>query len=100
MSPLPSLERLRSQLRSLLPRLRQEYAVETLEIFGSYLRAEATPESDLDLLVTFSRPPSLFEYVALENYLSETLGVPVDLVMKDALKPHIGRQILQEAQPV
>ncbi|MEM2119354.1 MAG: nucleotidyltransferase family protein [Candidatus Bathyarchaeia archaeon] len=100
MPSFPSLAHLRSQLRSLLPRLRQEYAVETLEIFGSYVRAEATPESDLDLLVTFSRPPSLFEYIALENYLSDALGVPVDLVMKDALKPRIGKRILQEAQPV
>jgi predicted nucleotidyltransferase len=94
--PVPSLDALRAQLRALLPELRQRYGVETLQIFGSYLRGEATPASDLDLLVTFSQPPSLFQFIALENFLSETLGVKVDLVMKDALKPRIGKHILRE----
>lgn len=83
-----------------MPQLRREYAVQSLEVFGSYLRGEAAPDSDLDLLVVFRQPPSLFRYIALENYLSEALGVRVDLVMKESLKPRIGQHILREARPI
>ena len=56
--------------------------------------------SDLDLLVTFEEVPTLFQFVALENFLSDDLGVKVDLVMKDSLKPAIGKYILEEAQKI
>ena len=48
----------------------------------------------------FDVPPSLFEFIRLENHLSDTLGVKVDLVMKDALKPVIGQRILREVEAV
>jgi hypothetical protein len=83
-----------------LPELRRTYHVESLGIFGSYVRDEQNPESDLDILVTFSEPPGLIQFVALENHLSDLLGVQVDLVMKNALKPHLGERILQEVVPV
>jgi predicted nucleotidyltransferase len=51
-------------------------------------------------LVTFKEDPSLLTYIAIENYLSDLLGIKVDLVMKDSLKPKIGQQILREAIPV
>jgi uncharacterized protein len=54
-------------------------------------------DSDLDILVTFKEVPSLLTFIAMENYLSDLLGVKVDLVMKDSLKPKIGGQILREA---
>ena len=54
----------------------------------------------MDLLVTFDKVPSLFRFVALENDLSDSLGIKVDLVMKDSLKPNIGKYILEEAQPI
>jgi predicted nucleotidyltransferase len=57
-------------------------------------------DSDLDILVTFKEDPSLLTYIAIENYLSDLLGIKVDLVMKDSLKPKIGQQILREAIPV
>jgi hypothetical protein len=44
--------------------------------------------------------PTLFQFVALENFLSDRLEVKVDLVMKDSLKPEIGKHILAEAQAV
>jgi len=83
-----------------MPLLRERYRVQQLEVFGSYVRGEAGNGSDLDLLVTFSEPPTLFEFVELENFLSDVLGIRVDLVMKTSLKPHIGEVILSEAQPV
>lgn len=87
-------------LRQQRPMLVEQYNVASLELFGSYVRHEQQKDSDLDILVTFSKPPSLFKFVSLENHLSDTLGVKVDLVMKDSLKPAIGKNILREVLPV
>ena len=80
--------------------LAERYSVEKLEVFGSYVRDEQKADSDLDVLVTFIEAPSLLTFIAIENYLSDLLGIKVDLVMKDSLKPNIGQQILREAIPV
>lgn len=80
--------------------LAERYGVATLGIFGSYIRNEQRVGSDLDVLVSFSRTPSLFTLVALQDELSMLLGVPVDLVMASTLKPHIGAHILAEVVPV
>jgi uncharacterized protein len=64
-----------------------------------YVRAEQGRDSDLDILITYREIPSLLGFIALENYLSDQLGVKVDLVMKDSLKPKIGQRILREAFP-
>ncbi|HYO14261.1 MAG TPA: nucleotidyltransferase family protein [Thermoanaerobaculia bacterium] len=96
----PALEHYMRELRRLYPELVEKYHVRTLEIFGSYVRNEQDPESDLDVLVTFDETPGLFTYIELENYLSDSLGVKVDLVMKTALKPRLEQRILSEAVPV
>ena len=96
----PKLESLLKILHQQIPLLAERYSVETLEVFGSYVRDEQKQDSDLDVLVTFKEDPSLLTYIAIENYLSDLLGVKVDLVMKDSLKPKIGEQILREAIPV
>ena len=87
-------------LRQHLPELAEKYRVRSLEVFGSYVRNEQTPDSDLDVLVTFDKAPGLLGYISLENHLSDMLGIKVDLVMKTALKPRIGQNILREAVPV
>ncbi len=94
------LQKFMEILRQQRPMLAEQYNVATLELFGSYVRHEQRKDSDLDILVTFSKPPSLFKFVRLENHLSDTLGVKVDLVMKDSLKPAIGRNILREVVQV
>ena len=76
--------------------LTEKFKVETLGVFGSYVRGEQKLSSDVDILVEFEEPVGLFEFMKLENYLSDLLGVKVDLVSKKALKPHIGEHILQE----
>jgi len=76
--------------------LRKDYNVSNIGIFGSYVRGEQKPRSDIDILVEFDRPVSFFKFIHLENYLKELLGVKVDLVTKKALKPNIGRHILEE----
>ena len=87
-------------LRDHLPDLRERYGVESLGIFGSYLREEESPESDLDVLVEFARTPDLLQFVDFKLALSHLLDVDVDLVMKRALKPRIGKRILAEVVQV
>lgn len=83
---------LRRHRRALVER----YHIESLGVFGSYVRNEQHEESDLDVLVTFTQTPSLFTLVALEDELRDLLGTPVDLVLKTSLKPRIGQHILRE----
>ena len=95
------LDEVRATLRARLPELRRQYGIRSLAIFGSYVRGEQMRGSDLDLLVEFDdRGLSLFDFVEIENSLSETLGVKVDLVERSTLKPAIGRHILEEALPI
>lgn len=79
--------------------LQEKYQIKKLGIFGSYVRGENKRGSDLDILVEFSEGAGmdLIKFIELENYISDFLGVKVDLVMKSALKPGIGRHILEEA---
>lgn len=80
--------------------MNDQYNVKYIGLFGSYIRGEQTPESDLGILVEFSKTPTLFQFINLENYLSDNLGIKVDLVMKDSLKPNIGKHILNEVRTV
>ncbi|MFI5294397.1 MAG: nucleotidyltransferase family protein [Thermodesulfovibrionales bacterium] len=79
-----------------LPVLRDKYGIRKIGIFGSYLRGEQKRKSDLDILVDFEKTVSFFEFLALEGELSRLTGKKVDLVMKTALKPGIGKHILRE----
>jgi uncharacterized protein len=87
-------------LRALKPELEARYQVNRVALFGSFARGGERRDSDLDLLVSFKEPPSLIGFIELENLLSASLGVKVDLVMEEALKPNIGRRIRQEMVPV
>jgi predicted nucleotidyltransferase len=93
---LKSVEYFMEVLRQHLPELMEKYSVSYIGIFGSYIRGEQNKDSDLDILVQFDKTPGLLKYIELENYLSDLLGVKVDLVMKSALKPNIGKRILNE----
>jgi len=69
-----------------------------LRLFGSMVRGEARPDSDIDILVEFSKPIGLLAFVALKHRLTVLLGRPVDLVTTDALKPPLREGILHEAE--
>jgi len=83
-------------LRKYQKEIEKQFKVNYLGIFGSFIRNEKKELSDLDVLVEFFETPSLFQFIRLENYLSEILHVKVDLVMKDALRPNISKLILAE----
>lgn len=87
-------------LKNHLPDLQKNHGVKSLGVFGSYAKGSSKRNSDLDVLVEFEPVPTMFEFVRLERHLSTILGVKVDLVMKTALKPEIGKRILAELMPV
>ena len=91
------LSSIKNKLRRQLPVISERYQVKELGIFGSYLHHTQHVDSDLDLLVSFIEPPSLLKFIELENYLSDIIGIKVDLVMDNTLKPRIGKRILSEA---
>ena len=75
--------------------------VQRLALFGSVLRGEARPDSDVDLLVQFWPGAKTFDhFLALSDLLEERLGCRVELVTTEALSPFIGPRILAEAQDV
>jgi uncharacterized protein len=74
-----------------------DFSVKALFLFGSVARDEATPESDVDLLVEFDRPVGLFTLLGLQSYLEELFGCSVDLGTPNSLRPHMRETVLGEA---
>jgi len=86
------------KLRAERDHLRAKFGVESLALFGSVARDEAGPGSDVDLLVEFTRPITLFDLVAVQQYLERCLGVPrVDLVPRDSVYAAFRENILEGA---
>ena len=85
------------RLRAAMPGLRAEWPIRSLALFGSRVRNDATPASDLDVLVEFERPVTLSRFLALEERLAAITGLRVDLVSAAALKPYIGERVRSEA---
>lgn len=79
------------------PLLEKKFHVKTIGIFGSYAREEQTENSDIDILVEFSKPVG-WEFVDLKEHLEKLYGKQVDLVTVKALKPQIKKNILSETK--
>ncbi len=99
---MKSLQEIKLQLKELHPYLKDNYSVDSIELFGSYVRGEQNNESDLDVIVTFSEPNNidLLRFIELRLFLKDKLGVDVDLVEKDTVKPRLRQRILEEAVSV
>jgi uncharacterized protein len=87
-------------IRKSKPEMEAQYSVRRVGLFGSYVRRKQRKNSDIDILVTFSRDIDLFEFLDLREYLESKLHIKVDLVMESALKPAIGKNILSEVEYV
>lgn len=93
------MKRNRKEILDLLARHRDKiksFGVKSLALFGSAARNETTVTSDLDLLVEFDHK-TFDNYMELKFFLEELFGLPVDLVLKDAVKPRLRNVILAEA---
>jgi hypothetical protein len=97
-----TLDQLKKTLSAHKEELKKNYQVKDMGIFGSYVRGEQKKKSDVDILVEFdeSSKLSLLDFIGLENYLTDILGVKVDLVEKGTLKSRIGKHVLEEVVTV
>ncbi|MDD2671308.1 MAG: nucleotidyltransferase family protein [Syntrophales bacterium] len=95
---MKEIDRIVSEIKKYKKELAKEFHIKELGIFGSLVRGEERIDSDIDMLVVFEQPIDLFRFLDLEERLSEVSGRKVDLVSKNALKPHIGKAILKEVQ--
>lgn len=78
----------------------RENHITFLGVFGSYSRGEQREESDIDILVRFSRRRSLLDLVRIERRLSEILGVKVDLVTEGSISPYMIDDIKKELKVI
>ena len=93
---LEALQRMRQELRARLPELRARYGVRSLALFGSRVRGDAGPESDVDVLVDFDTPPGLIRLGRLEAELEAILGHRVDLALASTLRPEVRTRLRRE----
>lgn len=99
--PLPSLNTIAQTLKSLLPELRDHYHIRKLSLFGSILRDDFRPDSDIDILVEFEPgcTPG-FAFITLQDTLSASLGRPVDLNTPQSLSRYFRDRVLAEAEVI
>jgi uncharacterized protein len=83
------------KLRNCKPDLQRNFGVDKIALFGSYSREEQTEDSDVDLLVTFTKPIG-WEFIDLKDVLEFLLQKKVDLVTISAIKPQLKEKILGE----
>ncbi len=93
---MKNLEEIKGILRQHHSELENRFKVKSIGVFGSYVHGEQRKRSDVDILVSFRGSVDFIQFIQLENHLSKLLGVKVDLVTKGALKPYIGKRILEE----
>ncbi len=92
---MKTLEEIEGILKNHKPELKSKFKVIKVGIFGSYIHGEQTRISDVDLLVELSEPIG-WEFIDLKEYLENILGVKVDVVTINALKPQLKDIILNE----
>ena len=91
---ITNLSQVKSTLKGEEENLARQYGVSKIGIFGSFVFGDYKKDSDVDILAEFKKPIGLFDFLDLENYLTEQLGRKVDLVAKDGLKKYIRKNIL------
>ncbi len=91
-----SKKRIISIIEAEIPFLKKEYQVKKIGLFGSYARGEQNVSSDIDLLVEFGKPIGFFTLFKLEDYLSDKLGIKVEIVTPRALKELITPTIMRD----
>jgi len=89
-------DKIANTLRAEKQHLHDRFHVSEVGLFGSYMRNDQTDMSDVDVLVDFDGSVDLFDLVDMEEYLESKLNRKVDVVIKRALRPAIGEQILRE----
>ncbi len=97
---MKTFEDIKEILQKHKDKLKEQYGLKEIGIFGSYVKDEQDEQSDLDILIELEKPIGFVRFMRLENSLSELTGIRVEMVTKKALKPYIGKRILQEVRYV
>lgn len=97
---MKTLNEIKQMLAERKEEFKEKYKVREISIFGSYVKGKQKETSDVDVLVEFEIPVSLLRIVSLENYLSDFLGIKVDVVPKKNIRKELKKFILKEAIPV
>ena len=95
-----SLKELIDSISSMKEVVKIKYRAEIVGIFGSFVRGEEKETSDIDVLVEFEKEADLFDFIGLAVYLEEKLGMKVDVVPRDTVRPELKDIILRKAVPV
>jgi uncharacterized protein len=87
-----------ARLREHAPALRAR-GVRHAALFGSLARGTATPRSDIDIMVEIDPDAhvTVFDYVGLKDYIAGLFDTPVDVVDREALKPHLQEPSARDA---
>lgn len=89
--------RLTKAIRNEIITILKKHGAKKISIFGSYVRGEATPESDLDIIVEFEQPIGLIKFVGIEFELSDSLGIKVNLLTEKSISLYLIDIIRKEA---
>jgi predicted nucleotidyltransferase len=92
---MKTLDEIKSILFDNKSRLSDEFGLTELAVFGSYSRNDQKEESDIDILVDFAKPVGL-EFIELAIELEKLLGIKVDLVSKNGIKPRYFESVKEE----
>ncbi|WP_441000645.1 nucleotidyltransferase family protein [Fodinibius sp. SL11] len=92
---MANLEEIKNKVRPIL----KKYGIKRAGVFGSTARGEAQSK-DVDLLVKIDKKISLLDFIGIQQELEDELGMKVDLVEYDSLKPALKEDILKEEVPV
>jgi hypothetical protein len=78
----------------------RRHGITRLRLFGSAVRGEDSPESDVDLIADFGVPVGYFELIRAEDELTEFFGRPVDLLTEPAISRYMRDEVLASAQVI
>ena len=86
---------LKDEIKEKIISILVKHGIKRILVFGSYARNEATPTSDLDLIVDFPEGTSLLDHVGIEIELSEALNMKIDLLSRNSISPYITNKVLR-----
>ena len=97
MNKIYTIEEIKNILNDNKDYFTKKYNVNNFLLFGSYAKNLQTEESDIDLLVNFTKPVDMFDFVDLQEYLTKIFNKKIDLGTVNGLKSFVKDSILKEA---
>jgi hypothetical protein len=93
---MKNLEEIKASLGQVKSLIKEKYQISELGIWGDYVKGEVKENSQVNILIDYTEPPSLLDLVDMEYYLSDLLKVKADIISKNGLKGKRRERILSE----